>query len=1683
MKNLIDTKKSLAAALSRYGRVLSLLLVGLGLSTIVQAKTYYIDATVFKDVNDWHYDWIQSQTGASLTIKQNDPAPFIYTIEDFTFSTENAGKLKFKFYWANGGISHMEHISSTEIGDYNYIKIKKSGECTSSTDNSCLLEHLEFSNYGTATTAPTVRIGKQPTVAGNTATINLQMADWGCDNVTKVMVYHTQDGSDPTTSSSEPWEITLGSAISSNTNFDVVKSGLPSGDYNIRVAAYNKEGYGALSDKASFTISACENPPAAVEASCEYNGADAAWVNIFSNGHRTLTLRVAYNVAYSYYSPVLMNGDVEVPNPTAGVNHAEFGTAYHDASYYYFPVTLDLPSTTYKFKVKVGCSAENCTRSNEVSFTSPNVEMGIAGPLFNATGQWACGEADATGLMERNGLTWTKTINVMGLGKSGCSGAGTCNHFAIFQRYKLDNTDDCNGDGKNGWDIEDEEGYKANKIAYGNMGVTPVGCTQIEDGSGVKTGNFQQNITNLSNGSSVTITVTMTGFNTYTVSMVANCIAPTTANGQFNAGAGSPWEGTQSSGVTAGENGYLSDANRIITLNAPNTTTGSGTWTVVQEPKSGAVSSWWANEQNTQTWSTNAKATVDLPGTYKFKYVATCGGVETESEVVTVNVPYPEFGVFGPLAFYGWYPCSAGTAEQGKMTQDNDNPLKWTKELTANYPDNAREFKITQRYKRGCKAKCASGNGDDGWHGLNSEGWNPCENVVNIIGPYGGTINATGVTHSNGTFTDALNLINTEKALLTVEMTGFNTYTVKLEKTCSAPVVNSVVQTGREGSVVCKSDNNASFQASATITPASSETITSYTWTAPDDDWTTTGSTTNAIEYTEVGSAGNITATATSSCGATSRPTSLAVTVSAASVAGTVTGGGDICTKAGSATTKRLEVTGNTGNIQWQSSETESGSYSDITGETAQAYTASAAGWYRVKVTNGVCGAVYSNAVQVIAHSATVAGNVAVTSGASICKGGSASLLASGYEGTIVKWQVSTDSGANWDDIANTTSSYNPSSIQNTSEYRVSVNGYCGAAESSTATVTVKESTITPKTTPEFSTTVDAPETKTFVFTQCGYEIVQANVSIVGTHSSEFSVGTVSTEGDEVSIPVTFTPATKGVKSASIQIFNEGHQYAITATGNCKSGVTSEQYAISSNNVPYSGVAQKPTVSAKSGSGAGAVTTIYYDGTASSTGKTDAGSYTVTIDSEDGTKYCGASKLEVGTFIITKINQTALVLTAGKSSECRENTISFSTTGGSSTSAVTYNIVTGGSGTGSLSGNVLSCLTAGTINVQATKLGDNNYNDVQSNIVTVTFYDAPTAYAVTGDAAICSSESATMTLSGSQTGYTYDLYKDAAKTSKTLTGTGSALNFTGVTAAGVYTVVGYKTGLTSCKTTMNGSVTLAITPDMSLGSITLTPASICIGETSTVAPVDPEYGGSGSIVYTSGSPAVASVDGTTITALTSGSSVITATLSGGCGTTVTQTVTLTVKPSPTISSIAGTNECGAGDIKFSSDGVTSGATVKWYEGDTYLADGPSYTYTSQAEGTTKTVKATAVLNSCPMSGYTAEATGSRKANPTATIAITSSAVDDSKVDQTYEWEKATFTPTTDHTITAKSLSQTTGEGKYIAGEESGNKLTVKAQTSGNVFTASYSLQGSNGCTATVTKDVTVTKITEDCGQK
>jgi gliding motility-associated-like protein len=157
--------------------------------------------------------------------------------------------------------------------------------------------------------------------------------------------------------------------------------------------------------------------------------------------------------------------------------------------------------------------------------------------------------------------------------------------------------------------------------------------------------------------------------------------------------------------------------------------------------------------------------------------------------------------------------------------------------------------------------------------------------------------------------------------------------------------------------------------------------------------------------------------------------------------------------------TTTLTLTGSSGNIQWQ--RLIGAVWVNIAGETNPTFTTPAlttATSYRASVSSGVCAAVFSNVINVIVNSTTVAGIVSASS-TNLCVGNVATVSVSGNVGTI-QWQ--TNSSGTWTDIPGAnSSSYNSPQLLDTISYRVVVtSGVCSPSISNEVTIFVTPSSI-----------------------------------------------------------------------------------------------------------------------------------------------------------------------------------------------------------------------------------------------------------------------------------------------------------------------------------------------------------------------------------------------------------------------------------------------------------------------------------------------------------------------------------------------------------------------------------------------------------------------------------------------
>lgn len=126
---------------------------------------------------------------------------------------------------------------------------------------------------------------------------------------------------------------------------------------------------------------------------------------------------------------------------------------------------------------------------------------------------------------------------------------------------------------------------------------------------------------------------------------------------------------------------------------------------------------------------------------------------------------------------------------------------------------------------------------------------------------------------------------------------------------------------------------------------------------------------------------------------------------------------------------------------------------------------------------------------------------------------------------------------------------------------------------------------------------------------------------------------------------------------------------------------------------------------------------------------------------------------------------------------------------------------------------------AGNYSVVATNLTTGCVRNMTGNAAVV-LNAQPNVYTVTGGGSICSGAAGVnITLSGSQTGVSYRLYRGATQVGSAVAGTGVSLTFAGVNTSGTYTVLATN-NTTSCAVGMSGASTVVVNPVPSSFSMT-----------------------------------------------------------------------------------------------------------------------------------------------------------------------------------------------------------------------------------------------------------------------
>lgn len=186
----------------------------------------------------------------------------------------------------------------------------------------------------------------------------------------------------------------------------------------------------------------------------------------------------------------------------------------------------------------------------------------------------------------------------------------------------------------------------------------------------------------------------------------------------------------------------------------------------------------------------------------------------------------------------------------------------------------------------------------------------------------------------------------------------------------------------------------------------------------------------------------------------------MTITNSALSVGGTVLPDTTVCATGNTGT---LRLGGYTGNVlRWESSTDNGTNWISISNtNTQQSFSNLTANTlYRAVVQNGACGSANAQPASITVNAPTNPGTLQADT--TVCaSSNSGQLRLTGYTGSILFWESSTDNGNNWSLIFNTSASYAYNNLTSATQFRVLLqNGVCGLAYSNVITVSLSPATV-----------------------------------------------------------------------------------------------------------------------------------------------------------------------------------------------------------------------------------------------------------------------------------------------------------------------------------------------------------------------------------------------------------------------------------------------------------------------------------------------------------------------------------------------------------------------------------------------------------------------------------------------
>ncbi len=483
-----------------------------------------------------------------------------------------------------------------------------------------------------------------------------------------------------------------------------------------------------------------------------------------------------------------------------------------------------------------------------------------------------------------------------------------------------------------------------------------------------------------------------------------------------------------------------------------------------------------------------------------------------------------------------------------------------------------------------------------------------------------------------------------------------------------------------------------------------------------------------------------------------------------------------------------------------------------------------------------------------------------------------------------------------------------------------------------------------------------------------------APVSTVGGTNAALSFGNMTSAGTyTVSATVTATGCSNNMSgSATVGVTALPVAFNVTGGGNYCSGGSGVAVGLagSASGVSYQLYNGASTVGSPV-AGTGAVISFG--------NQTSTGIYSVLAT----TSGCSAAMTGTATVIM---NATPPVFTTGGSTTyCAGGTGGIVTLNGS-TAGVNYQLYIGSSTVGAPVAGTGAALsfgsytTAGTYTVSATNPATTCTSNMSGSAV-ININATPTAFTVGGGGGYCTGAiGATVTLSGSQPGVNYQLYRSGIPVGGPVAGSGSNLNFGYQTEEGVYTVVASNL-LTGCTATQAGSAVISVNALPTIYPVT-GGGNYCAGGTGIAVGVGGSTPGVSYYLYNGATLIGAPVAGTNlpisfgVQTLSGTYTVFALNTTTNCTNNMSGSASIGINPLPTIYPVTGTGSYCAGGtgVAVGLSSSTTGVNYSLFNGSSLVSvipgTGSPLSFGNMTAAGTYTVQANNATTACtqPMSG-------------------------------------------------------------------------------------------------------------------